>query len=126
MKRTQVILSVNDVAEQIKRFLKEKGFTIFCDIDHQANAKEVDLAMPESRTLIFGNPLSGTRLMQKDIAISLDLPLRMAIVDDGGNTTLLHQTSDDYGNHYQVKNHPVLEKVDALFSAIASQLQATQ
>ena len=55
MKRTNVALSVDESADQIKQSLQDKGFTIFCDIDHQANAKEVDLDMPKSRVLTFGN-----------------------------------------------------------------------
>lgn len=122
MKKTNVALSVNDAADQIKSSLQEKGFSIFCDVDHQANAKEVDLEMPESRVLIFGNPMAGTKLMQKDIAMSLDLPLRIAIVAVGEQTTVLHQTTEDYCSQYQVENHPVLEKIEALFSAVVSEL----
>ena len=60
--------------------------------------------------------------MQQDITISLDLPLRIAIVDVDGQTLLVHQTSDDFSNNYQVKDHPVLEKIELLFSKLASEL----
>ena len=122
MKRTNISLSVDEAADRIKQSLEEKGFTIFCDINHQENAKKVDLEMPESRVLIFGNPMAGTKLMQKDIAMSLDLPLRIAIVEDDQNTAVIHQTSDDYCHYYQVSNHPVLEKIESLFAAITSEL----
>ena len=78
--------------------------------------------MPASRVLIFGNPIAGTKLMQKDIAMSLDLPLRLAIFDKDGKTMLLHQTSEDYSRDYAVENHPVLEKVETLFATLASEL----
>lgn len=122
MKQTPLKLSVSASAEHIKKSLQEKGFTIFCDIDHQANAESVDLELPASRTLIFGNPLAGTKLMQKDIAISLDLPLRLAIVDSNGQTMLIHQSTLDYCQSYQVEGHPVLEKIQLLFSALETEL----
>ena len=122
MKRTKVNLSVTDSAECLTKSLKEKGFNIFCDIDHQANAKGVDLEMPASRVLIFGNPVAGTKLMQKDIAMSLDLPLRLAIVDNDGETLIVHQTSEDYCRNYQVENHPVLTKVEELFATLVSEI----
>lgn len=122
MKQIPLKLSVSESAERIKASLAEKGFTLFCDVDHQANADSVDLEMPASRALIFGNPVAGTKLMQKDIAISLDLPLRLAIVDKDGQTLLIHQTTEDYCGNYRVDNHPVLEKIESLFTALALEL----
>jgi uncharacterized protein (DUF302 family) len=122
MKQIPLKLSVSESVEHIKKSLQEKGFTLFCDIDHQANADSVDLDMPASRALIFGNPVAGTRLMQKDITMSLDLPLRLAIVDNNGQTMLIHQTTEDYSQNYQVDGHPVLEKIELLFSALATEL----
>jgi len=122
MKKTKVNLSVSDTAEYLTRSLQEKGLRIFCDIDHQANAKGADLEMPASRVLIFGNPVAGTKLMQKDITMSLDLPLRLAIVDNDGETLIIHQTSEDYCMNYQVENHPVLKKVEELFATLVAEI----
>ena len=122
MKKTKIQLSVNDAAEFLTKSLTEKGFNIFADIDHQANAKTVDLALPASRLLIFGNPVAGTKLMQKDITMSLDLPLRLAIVDNNGETFIVHQTSADHCSNYNVEGHPVLAKVEGLFEALISEM----
>jgi uncharacterized protein (DUF302 family) len=122
MKQIPLNKSVSESTVHIKNSLNEKGFTLFSDIDHQANANKVDLDMPASRVLIFGNPVAGTKLMQKDITMSFDLPLRLAIIDKDGQTMLIHQTSDDYCKNYQVENHPVLEKVESLFTALAAEL----
>lgn len=122
MRQTNINFSVSEAAEHLTNSIQEKGFTLFCDVDHQAIASNVDLDMPASRVLIFGNPVAGTKLMQKDITMSLDLPLRLAIVDLGGQTCLIHQTPEDYCKNYQVENHPVLEKVETLFSTLATEL----
>jgi uncharacterized protein (DUF302 family) len=122
MKLIPLKLSVSESAEHLKRSIESKGFTVFCDIDHQANAELVDLDLPASRVLIFGNPVAGTKLMQKDISMSFDLPLRLAIVKKDQQTALIHQTPEDYANLYQVKGHPVLEKVESLFRTLASEL----
>ncbi len=114
--------SVADAAEQVLNSLKEKGFSIFADVDHQANAKSVDLEMPASRAIIFGNPIAGTKLMQADITASIDLPLRLAIVDNNGETQLIHQTVKDYTTNYQLENHPVLANVEGLFATLANEL----
>lgn len=122
MKITTIKPSVADAADQVVNSLKEKGFTIFADVDHQANALSVDLEMPAARAIIFGNPIAGTKLMQADITMSLDLPLRLAIIDNDGETQLIHQTTEDYTSRYQVKNHPKLEKAEGLFATLAAEL----
>ncbi len=118
MKKIAVNLSVAESAERLKKSIQEKGFMIFCDIDHQANAKSADLDMPASRVLIFGNPVAGTKLMQKDITMSFDLPIRIAVVEHEGETLVIHQTSDGYCSQYDVDNHPVLDKIEQLFAAL--------
>ena len=122
MKKTLIPLSVDEAVERIKSFLLKKEFEIFIDIDHRANARSVDLDMPYSRVLIFGNPLAGTKLMQKDIFMSFDLPLRLAVVEKGDETFLLHQTATDFSDQYQVAGHPVLEKIENIFSALTSEI----
>lgn len=122
MKKITINPSVADAAEQVLNSLKEKGFSIFADVDHQANAKSVDLEMPASRAIIFGNPIAGTKLMQADITVSIDLPLRLAIVDNKGETQLIHQTVTDYTTNYQLENHPVLANVEGLFATLANEL----
>jgi len=122
MNKVKVSRSVAESAKQLKNSLQAKGFIIFCDIDHQKNAKGIDIDMPASRCLIFGNPAAGTKLMQKDIAMSLDLPLRIAIVDINGQTNIIHHTTKDYCNNYEIEGHPVLEKIETLFSTLISEL----
>lgn len=122
MKEVNVKHSVEVAAELVKKSLDKKGFTLFCDIDHQANAKNVNLEMPASRTLIFGNPVAGTTLMQKDITVSLDLPLRLALIEKEGQTRLIYQEKKDYTSNYQLEDHPVLDKIEGLFATLANVL----
>ena len=122
MKKINVSCSVAEAAESITSQLTDKGFKIFAYIDHQANASSVDLELPAARSIIFGNPMAGTKLMQKDITMSFDLPLRIAVVDQGGQTVVIHQTIEGYCKQYDVEGHPVLEKIEALFSSLAATL----
>jgi len=122
VKQIPIKSSVAESTEQIKGSLRNKGFTLFCDIDHQANAKSVGLDMPASRLLIFGNPVAGTKLMQKDITASFDLPLRIAILEKENQNVLIHQTTEDFTTSYQLENHPVLEKIEALFNTLVTEI----
>lgn len=124
MKKTLLPLTVNKATEKITALLLEKGFVIFTDINHQENAKTVGLDLAESRVIIFGNPIAGTKLMQKDIFISFDLPLRLAVIESEGKTYLLHHSAVDYRQRYDVEAHPVLNKIDELFTGLKKKLLA--
>jgi uncharacterized protein (DUF302 family) len=122
MKKKRLPLAVKDATEQLKASLTDKGFHIFAEIDHQANAQGVDLDMGASRVLLFGNPQAGTLLMQQDMFMGLDFPLRLAVVEKDGETWLLYQDSSDYTGLYQVQGHPVLDKIDALHATLIDEL----
>lgn len=124
MKKIKVELTVDQAAQQASQFLEDKGFKIFAHIDHSANAANADLELAPSQVIIFGNPLAGTKLMQADISMSLDLPLRVAFVESEGATYLLHQSSEDYQSNYNVAGHPVIEKIEQLFKGLTQALQS--
>ncbi|EZH74518.1 hypothetical protein ATO12_12165 [Aquimarina atlantica] len=58
---------------------------IIAQLDHQANAASVNLALNPTRVIMFGNPKLGTPLMQNSQITGLDLPQKILIwQDDNG------------------------------------------
>ena len=55
---------------------------VFGRVDHAANAKGVGLELRPSTVFIFGNPQVGTRLMQCEQTIAIDLPLKILVWED--------------------------------------------
>jgi uncharacterized protein (DUF302 family) len=51
-------------------------------IDHAAGAKAVGLSLRPTEVLIFGNPKSGTPLMQAKQTMGIDLPLKVLVWQD--------------------------------------------
>jgi uncharacterized protein (DUF302 family) len=74
--------TVVQVAERMRTLVAEHGLTLFAEVDHAANAREVGLEMPPSRVLIFGNASAGTPLMVAAPDIALELPLRVLVRED--------------------------------------------
>lgn len=72
--------------------LKRAGLTIFARIKHQEGAKKVGLPLRPTEVLIFGNPKMGTRLMQSNPAIGLDLPLKAVAWEDKAGVAHLAYT----------------------------------
>lgn len=81
--------TVSETIDRLEAVLKEKGMGIFGRVDHAANAKKVDLEMPETQVLIFGNPKLGTKLMQAAPSIAIDLPLKMMATKNSDSTVSL-------------------------------------
>ena len=73
---------VDKTVENIKNILTKKGLSIFSVVNHQKNAQSVDMNMPQSKLIIFGNPKLGTSLMKKDITVGLDLPMKILVFKD--------------------------------------------
>lgn len=75
-------MSVDDTANNLKKILREKNLDVFAVINHGANAKMVDMKLRESKMIVFGNPKMGTLLMQENMQVGLDLPLRILVYKD--------------------------------------------
>jgi uncharacterized protein (DUF302 family) len=69
--------SVKDTIDRLLAALVAKGITVFARIDHAAGAASVNMPLRPTELIIFGNPRSGTPLMQSKQIIGLDLPLKV-------------------------------------------------
>ena len=112
--------SVNETIENIKSVVTAKGLSVFTVIDHKANAKGANMTMNESKVIIFGNPKIGTRLMQEDMTIALDLPLRILVFKDKEqNVKVAYRNGTWIKNHHVLKEDTLVKKVDAGMNKIS-------
>lgn len=113
--------SVAETEERLVEAVESKGLTVMAQVDHQANAKTVDMEMPAMRLVIFGNPAAGTQLMKCAPTVAIDLPIKMLIWEDGETVKVAYNTAD-----YLVDRHgigdcaaPVQEKVGQALKGFA-------
>jgi uncharacterized protein (DUF302 family) len=78
-----------ETMQRLEAAVKAKGFTVFAHIDHSAEAAQVNLSLPPTDLLIFGNPKGGTPLMRSDQTIGIDLPLKALVWQDEKGATWL-------------------------------------
>jgi len=86
-------LSHRSVAETVSRLtemITDKGMTLFAAIDQSAAASQAGLQLRETVLVIFGNPAAGTLVMQAVPLAALDLPLKVVIWDDSGQTKVTY------------------------------------
>ena len=59
---------------------------IFAVIDQSAEARQVGLQLRETVLVVFGSPVGGTPVMVASPLAALDLPLKVLVWADGGQT----------------------------------------
>ena len=72
--------------ERLSRAISGAGLHVFAVIDHAQNARNAGLSMPPSTVLIYGKAEGGTPIMLAHPQSALDLPLRVLIREDRGET----------------------------------------
>ncbi len=106
--------SVSELAEAIVEQVQSKGFKVVANIDHAAAASKVGLTLRPTQTIIFGNPLGGTKLMQQNQSIGLDLPLKILVwEDETGKANLSYYNGTALTQRYQIEEpQAVISKVN--------------
>jgi uncharacterized protein (DUF302 family) len=80
---------VKETVDRLVQRVEAKGLTVFCRIDHAANAVSAGLKLRPTEVLIFGNAKGGTPLMQATQTIGIDLPLKALAWEDAAGQTWL-------------------------------------
>jgi uncharacterized protein (DUF302 family) len=73
--------------DRLASAIREKGLTIFAQIDHAAGAAEVGSTLRPTTLIIFGNARGGTPLMQSAQTAGIDLPLKLLVWEDAAGKT---------------------------------------
>jgi uncharacterized protein (DUF302 family) len=97
--------SPRSVADTVTRFtgiLNAKGLRVFAVIDQRAAAADAGLELRETVLVIFGNPAGGTPVMDAVPLAALDLPLKVLIWDDGGQTKVSYFTPAALAARYEL------------------------
>ncbi|MDD9909516.1 MAG: DUF302 domain-containing protein [Ahrensia sp.] len=80
--------SVEVTADRLVAAIENGPPTLFARIDHAAGAKSAGLELTPSTVVLFGNPKLGTPIMQAAPKAALDLPMRILIWSQDGQTMM--------------------------------------
>lgn len=73
---------VGETVDRLEKVVRDKGFTIFTRVDHAKGGAGVGLTLRPTELLIFGNPKTGTLLMQSNQTAAIDLPMKYLVWQD--------------------------------------------
>lgn len=87
---------VIETLDRLEDMLAEKDITVLARIDHARGARSVQMPLPATELLIFGNPKLGTPLMQSAPSVAIDLPMKALAWEDGDGKVWLAYNDPAY------------------------------
>lgn len=113
--------SVKETADRFENIAKNKGLTLFARVDHQQNARDVDLELRPTEVILFGNPKVGTLLMQCTQNVAIDLPQKVMVSEDVNNKVWLTYNNPKYlMKRHQIKGcDEIIDKISDLLSNLS-------
>ena len=88
--------TVDDLLREVAGQLDRMGLDLFAVIDHSGEAAEVDLAMPDTKLMIFGKPVGGTPIMLAHPLLALELPFRLLLWESSDGRAHLSFNSPEH------------------------------
>jgi uncharacterized protein (DUF302 family) len=108
--------SVHETIDRLEDLLKSKGIKVFARFDQAAEAQAVGLPMRATELLIFGDPKSGTPLMNDYPSLAIDLPLKaLAWQSAEGEVCLGFNSAEYLIERHHLAGEP-FKAIEALFA----------
>lgn len=76
--------SFDDTLARLETGITDLGLTLFAKIDHQEGARNIREDLGPAVVILFGHPKAGTPLMQRNLFVGLDLPLKILVSENKG------------------------------------------
>ena len=114
--------SVADTVARLVSIINAKGVKLFAVIDQRAEAQAAGLDLRDTTLVIFGNPAAGTPVMAAAPMAALDLPLKVLVWDDDGQTKVSYTSTAELATRYELSADLAghLAAVDALTTALVA------
>ena len=109
-----------ETVERLLAMLNERGITVFATIDQAAAARQTGLELRDTVLIIFGNPAGGTPVMDAVPLAALDLPLKLLVWDDAGETRVSYLSPGALATHWGLSESLAapLAGIDGLTDAV--------
>lgn len=109
-------------SERLINILTDKGMTIFAQINHSTGAAKIGESLNPTELVLFGNPQTGTPLMQNNQTAGIDLPQKILIWKDSNDQVWLTYNDPAYlANRHQLDNcNALLEKISGALAGMTN------
>lgn len=113
--------TVAETLSRLENVVAARGLTLFARVDHARNAAGAGLVLPPAVLLVVGNAAVGTRVMQCDPRVAVELPLRLLVREDpAGAVWVGYADPRPLADRYRLADcTAVLERMAAALDGIA-------
>ncbi len=114
--------SVADTVSRLIDMIAARGMKLFAVIDQSAEARQAGLELRDTTLVIFGSPAAGTPVMVASPLAALDLPLKVVVWDDAGQTKVSYDAPAALAARHRLSAERAtpLAGIDALTDALAA------
>jgi uncharacterized protein (DUF302 family) len=114
--------SVPETVQRMSELIAAKGLKLFAVIDHSGEAAAHELELRDTQVVVFGSPVAGTPVMQAAPLAALDLPLKILVWDDDGQTRVSYAAPAELAVRYALTDElsARLGGIDGLTDALVS------
>ncbi len=107
--RVESPYSVAKTTDRLAAAVEAAGAKVFARVPHSKGAASIGTEIPDNMLLIFGDPKMGTPVIDAAPTAGLDLPLRVVIFDDGGQTVMVYRDPASLStDHGLPADHPTI------------------
>lgn len=118
--------SVPETMERLEKNIKATGTPVFAKFDHAKNAEEVGLELRPNQVIVFGSPKVGTKLMQDNPSISIELPLKISVWEDkNGSVWITFPLMSQIAANYNMEDSPIIDKMQGLLENLVIKSAST-
>jgi uncharacterized protein (DUF302 family) len=112
--------SMADTVARLKAVAAARGMEVFAVIDHSGEARAVGLDLRDTKLVIFGSPSAATPVIEAAPLAALDLPLRVAVWEDGYQTLVSYPAPAAVARRYGLDGDlaAAFAAIDALTTAV--------
>ena len=114
--------SVADTVAKLTGMVTAKGMRLFALIDQAAEARQAGLTLRETTLVMFGSPKAGTPVMAASPLAALDLPLKVLVWADEGQTRVSYYAPAELAARHHLPADLVasLSGINALTDALVA------
>jgi len=94
--------SVGVVVARLADLVEARGMKVFVVVDHSGEARRADLELRDTMVVVFGSPVAGAPVMVASPLAALDLPLKVLVWDDRGQTKISYTDPAALAARYEV------------------------
>ena len=115
-------LPVAGTVAKLTDMISAKGMRLFAVIDQRAEAQQAGLDLRETTLVLFGSPAAGTPVMAASPLAALDLPLKILVWADEGQTKVSYYSPAALAarHHLDADLGRNLAGIDALTDALVA------